>query len=330
MKTYITNLNGLASTSQEVQNMITDIACDDLDCRELCIYSYNWPNEPDEVLNNRIDGIVAALRKNDTVIFQFPAMNLNWDNRFVSHVRAYNAHLIILIHDLPSQHGNHHDNFLLKQEIKFLNQADLIITPSQQMIDLLNQNGLSVKKTINMKMWDRPGVVNPNRKPHFKHVLSYVGNNPNQEIFRNWNSDIYRVQIFATSPNWDESGVYFSEPHQRQELIDNLRLTGGLGFVWDDDNSRYSLNPSYAISYYLAAGLPIIVPANISVSDIVKRNHLGMVVNSLDEAGRRLADMTEEQYNSYATSVDFYSNSLRMGLNTKLALTEAMYQLFST
>lgn len=330
MQTYITNLNGLIGGNQEAQNMITNIACDDLNYRELGIYNYNWPNEPDEVLDNRIDGIIASLHKGDIVVFQFPSMNLEWDKRFISHVRAYDAHLIIIIHDLPSQQNNS-DIQLLQQEIQFFNQADLIITPSQQMIDLLKQNGLSVGKAINMKLWDRPGVVNSNRKPKFKHLLSYVGANSNQEMFQNWQSDTYQIHLFEGTPKWQREGVSFALPHPGQELIDDLRLSGGLGLVWADSTGAqnyYSINPSYATSYYLAAGLPIIAPANISIADTIKKNNLGIIANSWDEVVQKLKELTEDQYNSFVNSVDFYSNLLRMGLNTKRALNEAIYQLF--
>ncbi|WP_367342621.1 beta-1,6-galactofuranosyltransferase [Limosilactobacillus sp.] len=328
MQTYITNLNGLIGGNQEAQNMITDIACDDLNYRELGIYNYNWPNEPDEVLDNRIDGIIASLHNNDTVIFQFPTMSLSWDNRFINHVRAYDAHLIILIHDLPSQQGDNSDSQLLKQEIEFLNQADLIIAPSQKMVDLLNNNGLTVNRTVIMRMWDRPGVVNPNRKPKFNQVVSYLGDNPNQQFFRHWDSDKYTLQLFEDNPNWKQQGVSFAKPHQKQELIDNLRLSGGLSIVWDDTNEYYSLNPSYELSYYLAAGLPVIAPANISVADIIQKNNLGVLVDSKDAINSFLNELTEDKYNEYVSSVDYYSNSLRMGINTKLVLNEAIYQLF--
>ncbi|WP_251547630.1 hypothetical protein [Limosilactobacillus caecicola] len=333
METYITNLHGVANDNQEAQNIVTNIACNDLNYREFGIYRYNWDGEPDDILDNRIDGIIASLAKDDTVIMQFPASNnQRWDNRFIDHLNAYQANIIILIQDLPSQRGRQ-DKQLLQEEIQLFNRADAVIAPSQQMLDFLIQNGLTITNTTTLELFDFPAQINSNRKPAFQQTVNYWGPNPHQDDFRKWSSQEVNLQIFAKPSDWGaHQNVTFTNHFVGQELADNLHNAGGFGLLWETHPAwqrDYTYNPTLALSVYLSAGLPVIVPANLSCVELIKANHLGVVVNSFAEIPKIVQKMSDDDYTSLLNAVDQYAVLIRNGWLTKRALIRTVFNLFA-
>ncbi|HFU4001687.1 TPA: nucleotide sugar synthetase [Streptococcus suis] len=160
MRIYITNLNGHAafSTAQICQNMVTDIATT-LGYRELGIHAYQMDADTPEELSKRLDGVVAGLRHGDVVIFQTPTWNTTaFDEKLMAKLRAYQIKIVIFIHDVvPLMFAGNY--YLMDRTIAYYNQADVIVAPSQQMIDNLKRHGLTVSKTIVQGMWDHPTSV---------------------------------------------------------------------------------------------------------------------------------------------------------------------------
>ena len=147
MRVYITNINGLASSAQLAQNMVTDIAVS-LGYRELGIYRYDITADSPVELSKRLDGIVAGLRQGDVVIFQTPTWNTTaFDERFMDKLRVYRVKIIIFVHDVvPLMFAGNY--YLMERTIAYYNKADLIVVPSQEMLDKLREQGLTVKKAI--------------------------------------------------------------------------------------------------------------------------------------------------------------------------------------
>ena len=74
MKSYITQLRGLANGSQTLmQNMVAKIA-QEVDIQPLSLYYFHAEQEADVQLNSRLDGIIGGIEANDTVIIQTPTL----------------------------------------------------------------------------------------------------------------------------------------------------------------------------------------------------------------------------------------------------------------
>ena len=69
--------------------------------------------------------------------------------------RHRNIRLAIFLHDvLPMMFGATEEEF--QQMIRIYNRADLVIVPTESMMDFLQKRGLAVKKVLIQPMWDFP------------------------------------------------------------------------------------------------------------------------------------------------------------------------------
>lgn len=111
------------------------------------------------------------------------------------------------------------------------------------------------------------------------------------------------------------------------ELISHLK--GHFGLVWDGEswNSisgiygqylRYN-NP-HKFSLYIAAGIPLIVWRQSALSDCVKKNNLGICIESLEELNDILDNLTWQTYKSIVLSVRKYREDLIVGNHLKKVL----------
>ncbi|WP_392378228.1 glycosyltransferase, partial [Streptococcus suis] len=81
-----------------------------------------------------------------------------FDEKVMAKLRAYQIKIVIFIHDVvPLMFAGNY--YLMDRTIAYYNQADVVVAPSQQMIDNLRRHGLTVEKTIVQGMWDHPTNV---------------------------------------------------------------------------------------------------------------------------------------------------------------------------
>ena len=83
------------------------------------------------------------------------------------------------------------------------------------------------------------------------------------------------------------------------------RLHGGFGLVWDGDSPHtcsgmygeyLKMNNPHKASLYLASGFPIIVWRQSALAEFVRKNHCGILVDSLFEIADCLNSIDEEDF----------------------------------
>ncbi|HEM6345930.1 TPA: sugar transferase [Streptococcus suis] len=326
MRIYITNLNGHAasSTAQICQNMVTDIATT-LGYRELAIHAYRMDADTPEELSKRLDGVVAGLRHGDVVIFQTPTWNTTaFDEKLMAKLRAYQIKIVIFIHDVvPLMFAGNY--YLMDRTIAYYNQADVIVAPSQQMIDNLKRHGLTVSKTIVQGMWDHPTSV-PQLPASFKKEIHFPGSPDRFSFVKSWNYDI-QLNLYARQEvELPDQVKHFSYRPDEQLLLE--MSAGGFGLVWMDDHDKeyQTLYCPYKLGAFVAAGIPVIIQRGLANQEIVEHNGLGMIVDSLDEAVDRINSMSAEDYQAMVARVRSFSSLVRQGFFTRRLLTEAVFK----
>lgn len=336
MKVFITNLYGVGGTATKAQNDVTNIVRRDLQYGELGIYCYMVESDSEEMLRTRLDGIISSVGSGDVVVLQTPTWNnMLFEEKLMDKLNArVGAKKIVFIHDvIPLMFQNW--VVPLSRYIDLYNRADLLIAPSQAMVDFLRSNGLTVKKVVIQRMWDCVLSVDSARRPQFKKVLNFAGN-PNKDaklaFVREWKYDNVQLAVTVDNGDWaqDKNIRFLGWFNNDNLLAEALRNSGGFGLLWSENpywREYMKKNASYKFSTYLAAGIPVIVPSGIAEEETVIRKNLGLVVDSLDEAVERIEQMSEDEYNKMVESVESVAYLLREGYFTKKALTDAVFKL---
>lgn len=329
---HITNLHGMMfdSTAQIAQNMIANIACDNLGFKELGIYSYNASEEKLETQRSRFDGIFSGVGNNDIIIFQYPTWNtIEWDTRFFNESYLYkNIKKIIFIEDVePLMFQSDRD--LLPQYINLYNKAEVLICPSHRMFNYLKTQGLKNQNVVFQKMWDHPCHMNNIPLPTNNKIISFAGNPQKFSFANDWKYYNITLNVYGDSKNNTSKNIIYQGWKSDQELLLSLRNNGGFGLVWTEDpvTKKYmSLGITYKLSTYLAAGIPVIINSSNTSKDIVLRNNLGFVVDSLDEAVEKMSQLSQNDYKQLVENVDSFAKLIRNGYFTKKVLIDAIFK----
>lgn len=331
MRVHITNLYGQASTSVALiaQNMVAKIA-KELGYYEIGIYSYPIHVDSPSELAKRLDGMLAAVGNDDIVIIQSPSWNTTeFDSKFVDRLRLYsNLKIAIFIHDIvplmfvPNE-------YLIEETIAIYNKADLLIVPSQSMLDELRRRGLRVEKIIIQGMWDHPTSLNL-PEPSISSNIQFAGSPSRFRFIDNWTYP-NKLLVYSDGEMSLDKNIEYLGWKDNVDLLQNLSQRGGFGLVWSEpggvDGKYYEMNVSYKLSTYLVAGLPVIVQDTLSNHSIIAKNGLGLVVSSLEEANERLQSLTADDYKLFVQNVKKFRELLINGYFTKKLLIDSVFQL---
>lgn len=108
-------------------------------------------------------------------------------------------------------------------------------------------------------------------------------------------------------------------------------IKGKFGVVWYRDEEEYKsmkCNISVALARCLASGNPVVVPEGISNQALLENNHLGLIVDSVEEAEMLIDAMDETEYQEYVQCVKQFAPALRRGYYTRRCLAEAMQAIY--
>ena len=327
MNLYITKLNGMGNMTQFMQSMTTEIA-HQLGFREMGIYFYNANAEKPEHRGVRFDGIIAGMQPGDIVVCQFHTWNgLRFERGLVNHIKAYHGRIVIFIHSLEALMISG-SRFMLGETIELYNQAEALIVPSYKMKKFLLDQGIRMgMKFIIQEMWDYTTELSFQAPPVFQKQIHCI-NNTDSEFVDEWNYNV-PLKIYSSTVAKGQN-VHNIEGLDRERLL--LKLSeGGFGLEWYRDESAYQYmkyGNSFSISRYLAAGIPVIVPYGISCQKIIEDNHLGLIVDSLDDAVKEIEAMSASEYREYVRHVECFAPAVRNGFYTKKCLIDSVQTLF--
>lgn len=333
MKLHLTNLYGMAGDSTVIlaQNAVQNIAST-LGFRELGVYFYPITADSNSEMNKRIDGIMSSVSIGDIVIFQSPTWNgVEFDRLFIDKLKDMQVKLVLFIHDVvPLMFDSNY--YLMKDYLYLYQQADVLIVPSEKMKKRLLEEGLENPKILIQGMWDHPHSL-ALYKPIFKREIFFAGSLERFPGLLNWSHPI-PLRVFSNQPiGKNQAPNFIVEGWKRDEELLLELSKGGFGLVWGttensgENRDYYGMNLSHKVSTYLAAGIPVIVPKNLSTMQFIVEQGLGFAVDTLEEASQLVSSITEEEYRDMTARIEMFSYLLKEGYFTKKILVEAIFQL---
>ena len=329
MNVYITKLNGMSYMSEEqyVQHMTADIA-HSLGMREMGIYRYNTEGESAGDRGRRFDGMIAGISAGDTVVCQFPTGNgVGFEKALVRHIKAYHGRIIICINELDPRMSEN-KNSELQDIIGLYNEAEVLIVPSLGMKRFLMEQGIKGSmKFIIQEMWDCTTSLKFLGTKNFKREIHFAGNPGRFRFPEAWDYEV-ALKVYSDQECAGKQVERMGWMPPDRLLMELSK--GGFGLVWYGDEYRYpyaAMNHSLKLSMYLAAGMPVIVSEGISNQRMIEENHLGIIVDTLDEALEIVKNMTEQEYQGYAAAATEFAPLLREGSFTRKCLTDALQMM---
>lgn len=328
MAIHITNLYGARGTHATAQQNVARIARG-LGFKELGLYSYPVDCDSEEELRKRLDGITSAIEAEDLVIVQSPTWNdISYDKALLDIICCgRKVRVAVFIHDVITMmfDGAPEENYRKLTDI--YNMADLVIVPSQAMLDFLRGKGLKVEKILFQSMWDLPfdGEVSI---PEFRRQIFFSGSPNRFPAVKAWNYQTPLCWFGGEDFPLNGENIRFKGWRNTAELLAAYG-EGGFGLVWEQKSCSdyYKYNQPHKLSTYLAAGIPVIMERGLTHEQTVERYGLGFVVESLGEASDVVKNISEDEYYRLVDHVRDMSFLVREGLFTKKLLIDTVNYL---
>ena len=331
MELHITRLNGIGGAAGFAQSQVAKVA-HGLGFREMGVYKIPEFVDDDNELNHRMDGIISSLSQKDVVVFQYPSWcGDRYEKSLLWHIKAYpGAKAIIFLQDIePLQLDP--ERTTLPVILETLNIADGMILPSPKMFEVLKEAGLRIpeSKIAYQQVWDYP-TENVIREHSFLKELLFPGE-PRRFPFLNSYEGKTPIRLYSSTDLQQRKGqnVVWQGLFTQRDLFFEMGK-GGFGLVWSDEDyfgRYYCMNQPYKLGCFLAAGIPVVIRKGTSQEEWIKRNKLGLVVSSLEEADDIIQNMDETTYMEYCRGVEKVQSLSVRGLYTQRALTEAVIRV---
>lgn len=267
---------------------------------------------------------VCCVRKNDVILLQYPVKKYFAFICNIAHIKK--AQTIALIHDLGSFRRK---KLTVSKEIARLMHADYVIASNGAMKQWLLSKGYA-HPVGELGLFDyRSSEENAHTlpSPHPIRIVYAGGLAMRKNAFLLKMAQLLRtceLHVFGNSeglPGLEDCGQVKLHPFMNAD--DFIReIDAHYGLVWDGDSVdsctgnfgeylRY--NSPHKASFYLRAGLPIIVWGEAAIAQTVNQEGAGFSIKSLNDINDKLSSITPEQYELMRSNAQRVAQRLNSG-----------------
>ena len=272
-------------------------------------------------------GIIRAcilLQKNDVLFLQYPVKKYFSFLCHVAHLKG--ARTVSLIHDLGSFRRK---KLTIQKEINRLSDSDYIIASNEKMKGWLKEHGLQ-KPVGALGLFDYRSESKCSEEVTEREQVKvvYAG-----ALSMKKNS--FLVDLSQTLSNWQL--LVCGNKEGLQGLQENPQITyqgfvpseefikhidADFGLVWDGNSldgcsgeyGQYlKWNSPHKVSFYLRAGLPLIIWKEAAAAPIIEEAGVGITIRSLKELDDRLKALTLEDYQKMKANTVIMAKRLNEG-----------------
>ena len=257
--------------------------------------------------------MTLSLKSGDILFIQYPMKKYF---RYVCRLaQRRKAKTVVLIHDLECMRKK---QLSVEEELAKLIKADHIIATNDGMRQWLLCEGFW-KPVGSMGLWDyRSDAVVRESPSAITRRIVYAGqlamrkNSFLLEIEQedlSYRMDIYgdfrRLRLQGNNPNISLHGKVASDYFLSH-------AEGDFGLVWDGDSlDWYSgdwgvylrYNTPHKVSFYLRAGLPVLIHKNAALAPLIEQEGIGITISSIREIGKVLDGITSERMQAIRDNV---------------------------
>lgn len=276
----------------------------------------------------------SRIQKGDVIVLQYPVKKYFSFICNVAHLKG--AKTISLIHDLGSFRRK---KLTIEQELKRLIHTDYVIATNQAMKGWLEQQGF--KKPVGALGFHdylSPSIaIDKKHQPNETWDIIYAGSlnlRKNAFILKMKELDYqFKFHLYGNMEDYDavakDKNIVWHGFMNADDFIKQVR--GNFGLVWDGDSleechgdfgSYLKYNTPHKASFYLRAGLPIIVWKESAIAPLVEERGVGVAINSLKELPERLTRISEDDYADMLAKTKQLAIAINNGENLKKAIQE--------
>ncbi|BDZ30489.1 hypothetical protein RA086_04820 [Lactiplantibacillus sp. WILCCON 0030] len=288
---------------------------------------------------SKIKHVLENVHSGDTLVIQYPTYNGHTlESLLLKKLQAKHVKLIAFVHDIDVL--RYEKKIFYKNvawECRLLNKFDVIISPNSRMTQLLKRNGL-VRPVVNLQVYDYLQEQSfPMRSTQFQ-AISFAGNLTKSTFLSKVKIPTdYLLHLYGNKPDanvLENKRVKYHGSFSPEELINVM--PNGFGLVWDGPNPRelsgtmgkyLGYNNPHKVSLYLSAGLPILISDKAAISDFIISNHVGIIVNNLDELAFTLKQVSSSDFLVLQKNAQKLGGKLREGYYSQLAVQQALNML---
>lgn len=277
-----------------------------------------------------------AVRRNDVVILQYPIKK--YFSLICLAARIRGAKTVAFVHDLGSCRRR---KISVATEMHRLNRATYVIAANRVMEQWLVDHGL---KTMHSHLGFHDYLCKATPEPHAHCApwqLTYAGslNMRKNSFMLKMNTLNAPLCLYGWLGCYDKSQnatshiteLGYASPEQ---FISSAQ--GDFGLVWDgpslsactgDWGEYLALNTPHKCSFYLRAGLPLIVWSKSAMAQEVEQRGIGLCVDSLEHLPEILKGISAEQYAAMQANVAVLAGEIASGCHMRSAVKQAVRSL---
>jgi len=280
-----------------------------------------------------VGSIIFRLRRGDILLLQYPMKKFFRAASLLAHLKG--AKVIAVIHDLGAFRRC---RLTPRQENRRLSATDVLIVHNPTMRDYLVEHGFGGRiQCLNIFDFLSDTCPPADATPPRPWRIVYAGNlgrRRNDFLYkmdgctRGWVLDLYGKGFNpaeCSNPNLHYHGFMPSD-----DFITKVRAH--FGIVWDGDSTDectgawgeyLKINDPHKTSFYLRAGIPVIVWSRAAMAPFIVNENVGIAVDSLADITTRLSALTDGQYETMRRAAAEISVRLGTGYHITSMLREA-------
>ena len=279
-----------------------------------------------------------SLRKGDRLVLQYPLKKYFTFVCRMAHFRG--AKVVVVIHDLGSFRSK---RLTPLQEIRRLNNADVIIVHTEEMKEWLKQHEIRAKLVV-LGVFDYLSESVPAAKTvlALPYTVAFVGglDSRNYGFLYEMINSVHSYRLMLYGNGLEEGKVHGKVDYRGFVMSDNLISSAGVvadfGLVWygysleggkGDSGEYLRYNAPHKLSLYIRCGLPIIIWDKAGLADFVREHHIGICLSSLKDLDDVLSELTPEAYAVIKQNVVEMSRKISAGEFCTKAIRQALGML---